>query len=121
MKKRVFCIVLLLVVAAGSLAWARYDEISSITASLSFSGNVANVAGSVVPQRSGVNSSVTVRLQKWNGSGWDTKATWYGTGTTAIGATASGTKIIDGGTYRTWVTGTCGKETAHKYSAEKNY
>lgn len=121
MKKRVFCLVLFLLVAVGSFAWARYSQINVIGAGLSISNGVAYSDGFVTPQTSGTKSSVTARLQKWNGSGWDTKATWTGSGTTLSGASAGGSKSIDGGTYRTWTTGTCGSETAQKYSAEKNY
>jgi len=132
MKKRVFCIVLLLAVVAGSVALAlsaetrpepigRYTEISTIGAGLLISGGVAYSDGQVTPKNSGVNSTITVRLQKWTGSGWETKGTWYGSGSTKAGASAKGSKSIDPGTYRTWVTGTCGSETAQKYSAERNY
>ena len=122
MKKTAFILVVLFVITIGTSAFAaRYDEVLTITASLSFSGNTAISGGAVTPQKNGVHSSVTVRLQRWTGSGWSTLGTWYGNGSTLIGASASGSMTIDSGTYRTWVTGTCGGETAQKYSSERVY
>lgn len=119
MKKVVFLtltLVLLLGIGVFLTAYAendentimpRYSYTSSISASLSFSGNTANCSGIVTPSQ-GHNVSVTVTLYRQNGSSWVYVASWSGSATGGASAGAGGSANVSSGTYKVVTKGNVG-------------
>ena len=85
----------------------RYSYTTSISASLSFSGNTAYCKGSVLP-RGSYNVSVTVTLYKQNGNAWSYVASWSGSSSGGSQAVATGTASVTSGTYMVMVRGNVG-------------
>lgn len=85
----------------------RYSYTSSVTASLSFSGNTANCSGSVSP--SGYDKvSVTVTLYRQNGSSWVYITSWSGSASNGATAAAGGSVNVSSGTYKVVTKGNVG-------------
>lgn len=107
MKKRTLLTVLSLILVLSVIvptAFARYTNISSLSADLSItSSGLSSPYGRVKLSNSTDTVKLTVELQQKNGSSWDTIKSWSTTG--------SGTVYLDktwyvssGYTYRTHVT-----------------
>ena len=128
MVKKVLCLVLgLLLFLGNTVALAetrispKYVNTDIVTANLSISSKgVATCSGTVSPSGK-YESTISVNLQKKNGSSWSTIKTWTGSGSTLMGCSASGTYTVSRGTYRVYVCGYVGTEFFSKYSAEKTY
>lgn len=129
MLKKVICLVLgLLLFLGNTVAMAetrispKYVNTDVVTAYLSISSKgVATCSGAVYPSSGKYDSSITVSLQKKNGSSWNTQKSWTGSGSGLTGCTASGTYTVSRGTYRVYVYGYVGTEFFSRYSSEKTY
>ena len=112
-------LVLVTVLALGSTALARWDNISRITAGLSMNGNSANCSGIVkgAAGTSGVSGSATLYRVDSAGNITYTEKTWpnlYASGDTLI---FSGSYYVSKGYYyRLVLTGTVSGESATAYS-----
>ena len=100
----------------------EYTLTTSISASLTISGGVANVAGRVGAKYSDAHCSIRVSLQKKNSNGsWSSVKTWTASGTSSI--STGGTYSVSSGSYRTCVTATITRNGSYeypfKYSATK--
>lgn len=84
-----------------------YNHTEDITASLSFSGNIAKCNGVVFPIEN-VDVTVTVALYKQNGSSWTLLDSWSGSAKNGYAASASGSKTVSSGTYKVVTTGNVG-------------
>lgn len=84
-----------------------YRHTESIWADLSFSGNIANCDGSILPIES-LDVSITVSLYKQNGSSWTLLDFWTSSATGGSRASASGTKTVGSGTYKVVTSGNVG-------------
>ncbi len=112
LKKRIgllVCITLVLMFVVNAMAEVqdifRYDYISSISASLSFSSGTASASGRIIPIGKR-HTSIIVRLQKETSPGmWTTVAYWTGSNTSG-GSEAGGTHTISSGyNYRVYTVG----------------
>lgn len=99
----------------------EYTLTSTITATLSISGNTATVGGRVSAKNEDTSCSLTVKLQKKINGSWTTVKTWTASGT--LSASVKKTYIVTSGSYRTCVTATLKRsgssEHPVKYSATK--
>ncbi|MCH5259867.1 MAG: hypothetical protein J1F18_08945 [Lachnospiraceae bacterium] len=84
-----------------------YSHTEDISASLSFSGNIAKCNGVVFPIEN-VDVTVTVSLYKQNGSSWTLLDSWSGSAKNGYAASASGTKTVSSGTYKVVTYGNVG-------------
>lgn len=111
----------------GVVPFYDYTEDLYVKLSIDSKGK-ATCAGEVVPKKATYSCSISVKLQKKNGSSWTTLSTWTGSGEGYAGASASGTRqVSSGNTYRVYVSATVrdasGKvvETPTKASSEKAF
>lgn len=99
----------------------RYDLTSSISASISVSGNTIKATGRVGAKYASASCTVRVQLQKKVNGTWTTVKTWNGSGTRT--ASAGGTYTATSGSYRTCVNATVTyngqTEYSNKYSGTK--
>ena len=88
---------------AEGIVTPMFVNIRSTQASLSISGSTASCIGGVWAYSSSSSCSMTMRLQKQNGSSWSTLVSWTSIGSGS--ATRSETYTITAGTYRVNVSG----------------
>lgn len=96
----VLCLIAL--IAISVTAYARYSYISTLSTGLSISASdIATASGRITPKQDDLKCTISVTIKKKNGSNWSTYAgPWTGSGTGYNGASASGTKTLDPGTYK---------------------
>jgi len=106
--KKVLSITLVVVLLFAQSALARYTDVKTITATLSVDNlGMASCKGTVKPYDADTKSNVKVTLMQKVDSVWKVYATWNGSGTGLIGASASGTKqLAKGYTYKVVTLGT---------------
>ena len=84
MKKMVsvFLMMLLVVTALASSAWAEgkiqpfYNQTARISASLVINGSTAECMGKIIPNSDATVSSMTMKLQQKKDGNWTTIASW---------------------------------------------
>ena len=84
-----------------------YSHTEEISASLSFSGNIAKCNGAILPIADEY-VSITVSLYKQNGSSWTLLDSWTGSASGGSRAYVSGTKTVSSGTYKVVTYGNVG-------------
>jgi len=80
----------------GVSPFYQYTENLTAILTIDSAGN-ATCSGKITPKDSSYSCSITVKLQRGNGSSWTTVATWTGSGQGYAGASAGGTKKISSG------------------------
>lgn len=135
MKKMVsvFLMMLLVVTALASSAWAEgkikpfYNQTARISASLVINGSMAECMGKIIPNSDATVSSMTMKLQQKKDGNWTTIASWLASGSKGETVSLSKTKSISKGySYRVYVSGTVKNgvdpaETPSKTSSVKSY
>lgn len=135
MKKMVsvFLMMLLVVTALASSAWAEgkiqpfYNQTARISASLVINGSTAECMGKIIPNSDATVSSMTMKLQQKKDGIWTTIASWLASGSKGETVSLSKTKSISKGySYRVYVSGTVKNgvdpaETPSKTSSVKSY
>lgn len=113
MRKKLAVILLLVCLLYGGVALAKvspmFVNIRSTSAELTISGNTANCYGGVQAYSAGSSCTISMKLQKKNGSSWTTLKTWSDDGNGS--AAMSETYTISSGTYRVKVSGTVAGES----------
>lgn len=105
MKKMVsvFLMMLLVVTALASSAWAEgkiqpfYNQTARISASLVINGSTAECMGKIIPNSDATVSSMTMKLQQKKDGNWTTIASWLASGSKGETVSLSKTKSISKG------------------------
>ena len=105
--------ILLLCLLTYNVAMAEmspmFVNIGSTSAELTISGSTANCVGEVWAYSTSSSCTISMKLQKKNGSSWTTLKTWSDDGNGS--ATMSESYTISSGTYRVKVSGTVAGES----------
>ncbi len=98
----------------------QYINTSRITADLVISGNNAHVYASAIAKRI-CHVTVTMRLQRKEGSSWQTKVSWVGSSNTGDKTLGENYTLTQRGTYRTYAIFNVGGEELTYTSVSQVY
>lgn len=104
-------------VASASMIVPFWVSVKSVDAGLSIKGSTASCSGEILAMKSDAACSVTVSLQKKDGTKWTTVKSWSGSGKGS--AIAGGTYAVASGTYRVYTSGKAAGESATCTSSSK--
>lgn len=98
----------------------QYVNAANITADLVISGNNAHVYASAIAKRI-CHVTVTMRLQRKEGSSWQTKVSWVGSSNTGDKTLGENYTLTQRGTYRTYAIFNVGGEELTYTSVSQVY
>lgn len=94
-----------MITALSSTVSARYQYIDVLSVSLTInSSGLSNHGGYVMPSDSNTSTTLSVELQKKNGSSWDNEDSLSASGSGTRTVSKSGSKYVGRGTYRVVLT-----------------
>lgn len=104
----------------GETAEPYYINTANITAGLKIEGNTAYCREEVTAKKV-CFVNVVMRLQKKNGSSWDTKVSWVSSSTSGYKDMTKTHTLTERGTYRVYLIATVGGEEVTCTSNSKTY